>query len=170
MTDDALTTAPLAHPGEVIRLRRGSDAENMAALPRTKKRLKARTPDPSDEDEPPPRPRRRTTARKVAPETEPESSAPRLTASPEPDAPPKPARPARSKRPSRAQLDKAEAALADADAKHRETVDALRARERELQRERRGLERKHDADTKRLESHIAKARDAYSEALRAWRG
>jgi hypothetical protein len=76
----------------------------------------------------------------------------------------------RSKRPSRARLDKAVAALADADAKHRETVDALRARERELQHERRDLERKHDTDTNRLEGQITKARDAYSEALRAWRG
>jgi hypothetical protein len=35
--DAKLTRAPLAKPGEVIKLRRGTDEENIAALPRTKR-------------------------------------------------------------------------------------------------------------------------------------
>ena len=35
VTDEALTRAPLEHPGEVIKVLRGSDAEQLAALERT---------------------------------------------------------------------------------------------------------------------------------------
>jgi hypothetical protein len=35
VTDEALTKAPLAHPGEVIKVLRGNDAEQLAALERT---------------------------------------------------------------------------------------------------------------------------------------
>jgi vacuolar-type H+-ATPase subunit I/STV1 len=35
VTDEALTKAPLEHPGEVIKVLRGSDAEQLAALERT---------------------------------------------------------------------------------------------------------------------------------------
>lgn len=172
VTDERLTAMPLDRPGEIIRLRRGSDAENMAALPEIEKRTRPRPPDPvDDDDKPPPRSRRRTTAREVAVERDAESPAPRrMAARPEPEPTSTPARRAKAKRPSRARLDKAEAALADAEVKHRATVDGLRAQERELQRKRRDLEQKHDAETKRLEGRIAKARDEYSEALRAWRG
>jgi hypothetical protein len=39
--DAKLAKAPLAKPGEVIKLRRGTDAENIAALPKTKRTPKA---------------------------------------------------------------------------------------------------------------------------------
>lgn len=169
VTDAALTADPLAHPGEVIRVRRGSAAENVAALPKAAKRPAKRASAPIDDDEgPPPRPRGRPAARsekedEAAPRTKPRRS-PTL---PGPSAP---ARKARGKRPSRARLERAEAALADAETKHREIVAALRERERAVQRERRDLETKHEAEIGRLEGRIAKERDAYSEALRAWRG
>lgn len=172
VTDETLTAEPLEKPGEIIRLRRGSDAENMAALPKAARRVKTRAPDPIDDDDgPPPRPRRKTAPGKAAAEAAPERPEPRPRATRAPsDAPAKPAREAKAKRPSRARLDKAEAALGEAEEKHRAIVDALRTQERELQRKRRDLEQEHEQNVARLEARIATARDAYSEALRAWRG
>ena len=53
VTDAALTKAPLDHPGEVIKVLRGSDAEQVAALERTasSKRAKRQTR-PAPEAEP----------------------------------------------------------------------------------------------------------------------
>jgi hypothetical protein len=172
VTDAALTAAPLEHPGEVIRLRRGSDAENMAALPKAAKRSNVTRSDPVlDDDIPSPRSRRHATDRKVAAETEGEQAKPRRSAArPRPAPPAQPPRPARSRRPARARLDKAEAALAEAEARHRETIETLRREEQALAARRRELERRHEAEVKRLEDRIAKARDEYSESLRAWRG
>ena len=172
VTDETLSATPLEHPGEIIRLRRGSDAQNIAALSKAAKRSATRKTAPIHEnDTPSPRPRRRATARKDAAATEAGQPAPRRSlARSQAGAPAELPRQARSKRPSRARLDKAEAALAEADTKHRSTIEALRAQEQELQRQRRDLEQRHDTETKRLEDRITKAYDAYSESLRAWRG
>ena len=43
VTDEALTKGPLEHPGEVIKVMRGSDAEKLAALDRTASPRKTQT-------------------------------------------------------------------------------------------------------------------------------
>jgi hypothetical protein len=53
VTDQALTKAPLDHPGEVIKVLRGSDAEQLAALERTTSSERAkRQTRPAPEAEP----------------------------------------------------------------------------------------------------------------------
>jgi hypothetical protein len=47
VTDPALTTAPLADPGKVVKVRRGSSAENMAALAETRPRRRASSSKPA---------------------------------------------------------------------------------------------------------------------------
>ncbi|HMI20649.1 MAG TPA: hypothetical protein VK533_14015 [Sphingomonas sp.] len=128
VTDAKLTKAPLADPGKVIKVLRGTEAEQFAALEMAA-------------------PRRPPAKRAAA------------------DPPPKPA-----PRPSRAALDRADKALAAAEARHDKALAALAKREAELREQRRALERKRDTEIAALEDHRDREKDAYDEALSDWRG
>ena len=183
VTDDSLTREPLERPGEVIRRRRGTDAENLAALPKAKRPVARRTALP-DEDEGPP-PRRRQSARTAAvpsrrraspaAETEPEKPAERPSrrdnarVSDAARAPKKPAPRRRTARPSRAKLEEAEAALERSERDHTGAIDAIRQEERALQEKRRDLQRKHEAEVETLEETIDRERRRYGEGLAKWR-
>ncbi|MDP1026778.1 hypothetical protein Q5H91_06115 [Sphingomonas sp. KR1UV-12] len=59
VTDPALTEAPLAEPGKVVRRSRGTAEEQIAALPKTKARRRtAEKAEPSPAPAPPPKPDR----------------------------------------------------------------------------------------------------------------
>jgi hypothetical protein len=129
VTDAKLIRAPLADPGKVIKVLRGTEAEQFAAL------------------------------EKAAPHG---ARAKRAAAS-EPPSKPAP-------RPSRAALDRADKALAAAEARHHKALAALSKREAELREQRRALERKHDAEIAACEEVRDRAKDAYDAALGDWRG
>ncbi len=126
--DPKLTKAPLAEPGTVIKVLRGTEAEQFAAL---------------------------------------EKSAPRRAGGEKPAAPP-PSKP--RPRPSRIALDRAEQALAAAQARHDKALDALAKREAALREERHALARKWDEELQALEQARERAKDAYDEAMQDWRG
>jgi len=129
VTDAALTHEPLAHPGEVIRRSRGTEAEQLAALP-------------------PDRPA-------------PARAAPGKSAKPK--AKPKP-------RPSREKLDAAEAALEEAEARHRREAADAKARVEAAQRAARDLARDQADEKRRLDEQRDAARRRYDAALVRWRG
>jgi len=141
--DPELMREPLAQPGKVVRRLRGTAAEQFAALPK----------------DPPRRPA------KAAPEHPPTKGAERRQPERQPKRPPAP-----KPRPSRAALDRAEKALADADSRHRSERDALARREAELNRERRHLEKKQEAEQSKLAGKIDAERGKYERAMQTWRG
>ena len=128
VTDARLTKAPLADPGKVIKVLRGTAAEQFAALEQSA-------------------PRRARAKRAAA------------------DPPPRP-----KPRPSRAALDRADKALAAAEARHDKALAALARTEAALRDERRALERKRDTEIAALEEGRDRAKDTYDAALRDWRG
>lgn len=84
--------------------------------------------------------------------------------------PDRPARKAKPKpRPDRSPLDRAEAELAEAEARHRDARAALERRQAELDRERRKLETEQARERRALQSRLDKVRDKYERAMRAWR-
>jgi len=143
VTDPALTKAPLASPGTVVRRSRGSAGDHFAALPKRQ----ARAP-------------RKAAAASDAP------SAPART--PARAAKPKPA-PRPSPRPSRAKLDAAEAALDAADRRHRDELAALRRREEALARERRAIEARQARELDTLTARRARQKERYDAAIARWR-
>jgi hypothetical protein len=147
VTDADLVREPLAHPGEVIRRRRGSDDDHFAELDRQAPKPHRRPAKPAAERKP------------VRP------------AKAEPRNPPKPPNPKpRRPAPSRAALEAAEAALERRRVEQKEAIAALRQRERSLQEQRRALESEQEREIARLDAAIAKARGRYAEALAKWRG
>lgn len=135
----------LAHPGSVIRLPRGTMAEHIAALPKTKASPRARPkPDIEEED-----------ARRVR-------NAGRSAKAKAPAPKPKP-------RPDRAPVDRAEAALADAEMRHDDERAALAKRQAELDRALRKLETAQAREREGLKHRLEAVRDAYERAMRAWR-
>jgi hypothetical protein len=72
-------------------------------------------------------------------------------------------------RPSRDPLDKAEAALEDAAARHKAMLKELADREAALARERKALEAKLDTEMQRLKAARDKAEQSYRDAMRKWR-
>ena len=133
VTDAALTEAPLATPGEVVKVSRGGRAEQLAALPEGKPKTAERK------------------SAKVA-----------KVAQTEPKPKPKP-------KPSRADLDAAEQALAEAEARHEDERAALAEEEAALERRKREMKRAQDAEVARLERAREAADGEYREALAAWR-
>lgn len=140
VTDPALTEAPLASPGTVVRRSRGTAAEQLAALP------------PARADP------------KVATRTSSEDPAPPHAAADRPKPRPKP-----GPKPSRADLDAAEAALAAAQEARRAALDTLANREAALARERRDTERAQQDQVRAAESARDESRRAYDTAMRRWR-
>ncbi|MBO9670241.1 MAG: hypothetical protein J7485_06980 [Sphingobium sp.] len=152
VTDGQLTKAPLADPGKVIRLPRGTEAQHLQALGRAQpaprrrtasaKEPKARTATPAAETletRPPPKPARKAAA-------------------------PKPARP----RPSRAALDAAERAIREAEARHEAELKDLAERKRALEQEQRALRTRQAEETDRLAAALKKAGAQFREKLTRW--
>lgn len=150
VTDPALMTEPLAHPGEVIKRSRGTTAEQIAALPDASVReVKAEA-----EDDPPAK-----TAKTKRGGGRPSSAR---------NAEPKPPRPSKPK-PSRDALAAAEQALADLEDAYRDADASLVERQRALDRERRDLDETHDRDSKERCEARAEERDRYDRAMARWR-
>jgi len=143
VTDPALTKAPLASPGTVVRRSRGSPGDHFAALPsaKTKAKAKARASPTSDA---------------------PADAAPTRAKPPPPTPRPSP-------RPSRAKLDAAEAALDAADRRHRDELAALRRREEALARERRAIEARQARERDTLTERRAREKERYDAAIARWR-
>lgn len=72
--------------------------------------------------------------------------------------------------PSRSEIDEAERALADAEARHCAQADELARKEAQLQRDRRNMEKAHAAETARLRRSLDRVGAAYEKAVRKWRG
>ncbi|MDB5683061.1 MAG: hypothetical protein JWM75_759 [Sphingomonas bacterium] len=140
VTDPALTAAPLATPGVIVKRLRGTAAEQIAALP-------------------PDRPRRA----KAAPVADEVVDTPEKPAAAK--RPPK-----RPPRPARTMLDAAEEAVAAARARQAEERRALAEREAALARERRALDKEQAEEMARLKRARDTAEADFDTALRAWQG
>ena len=136
--DAAMLAQASGRPGEVIRKLRGSAAEHVEAL--------GKTPRPGGKAAPgKPGAGRAGGARAARPA-------------------PKP----RAAKPSRAALDKAERALARAEAAHRDELETLRAEQDALDARRRALERRFDERRAGLAQSLDEARRAYRSKLADW--
>ncbi len=142
VTDPKLTREPLARPGEVVRVLRGSAEEQVRALGATKAKGRP-SPQPSPA---------RGRGRKGGPTPGPSRSR------------------KRGARPSSAAVEKAQAALERAEARHRLAIDKLKAEERKLERRRRELEAKQSGEHDRLARAVDKARERYRAAIAEWDG
>ena len=131
VTDPKLTKAPLARPGEVVRVPRGSEGEHFKALGRTKR---ANRPSPR------PSPASGRGGRK------------------------------KGRRPSSAAVERAEAVLAKAEARHREALEKLRAEAAALDKRRREAERKQREERQKLTSELDEAREKFRSAMEEWAG
>lgn len=128
VTDVRLTAAPLARPGEVIKVSRGSAAEQLAEAGKAA-----------------PKPR----AKKAAVKGKPEPTKPK---------------------PSRDKLAKAEAALADAEERHRAEDRALADEQKALDRRKREAVAAQKRERAELERAMEDERETYDAALERWRG
>ena len=72
-------------------------------------------------------------------------------------------------KPSRDELDAAEEALEKADKKQRKELRKIDDKMQALERERRELQRRHEADRDKLTDKRDRARSAYDQAMREWR-
>ena len=128
LVEDAQLAKPaLDRPGEVIRVLRGSSAEQLkAAGAAQRKRKSAAAGKPSS------RPRER------------------------------------GKKPSRTVVDRAEKALARAEASHDEAVAELRAQEEAVREKRRDLEQMQRAEMRKLAQAVERARDEHEAAMAKW--
>ncbi len=141
VTDPALTAEPLAHPGEVIKRSRGTNAEQIAALPVDVERVAETESGEAD-----------ATPRKTKAPAKP----PVKVAKPRP-------------KPSRDALEAAERAAADADDKHRDAEAEIAARQATLDRELRKLSEAHRREQKKLAATLADERERYDRAMKRWR-
>jgi hypothetical protein len=146
VTDPALAAEPLASPGEVVKRLRGTAAEQLAALPPNKSAASRKQEAGAaiaalrtKEARPAPRGRQAKPARKVVP------------------------------RPSRAALERAEAALAQAQDERDDVLARLREQEAALAKERARLEKTHSAELGKLKAKRDKAAAAYEQAMERWR-
>ena len=145
--DPALTAEPLANPGKVIRMLRGTADEQLAAA-KVPDRPMERASETVDEA-PSPKSRSRN--------TRPEPGRRQPVKKPKPP------------RPDRHALDAAEKAIEDARAKHDAEDDDWRRRRDELERERRRLDREQGDERERLARAVEQTRDSYDRAVRLWR-
>ena len=127
ITDPKLTKAPLARPGEVVRVPRGSEGEHFKALAGGEK-VKKEGPSPR----------------------------------------PSPARRRGEKRPSSGAVERAEAALAKAEARHRDALERLRAEAAAIDKRRREVERKYRGERERLSKALDEAREKHRAAMEEW--
>jgi hypothetical protein len=156
VTEGDLAKAPLAHPGEVIRLLRGTEAQHIKALgqrsPTPRVRKGGQLGAEPDTREPPARANapKAASADEPAPETK------------------KHRRPRTRPRPSRAALDKAEAAIRDAEARHAAELKALAERKRALEQEQRDMRIRQAGEMARLDAGLQKASAAFRNRLESW--
>lgn len=147
VTDPALTKAPLASPGEVIRLPRGTVDEHLRAAGRGRARqgtARAGRAAAGAKDRPAPEPG-------AAPEE-------------------RPGRPTKPKpRPSRSRVDRAEAEIRSFEAKAAGERAELDRREAELLKQRKALNARHSREAERLDARLERARDSYEAAMERWR-
>jgi hypothetical protein len=73
-------------------------------------------------------------------------------------------------RPDRAPLDRAEAALADAEQRYARAHQAIIDEEKRLAQRRRALEKEQDTEVEKLKRELEQANAAYRDALDRWRG
>ncbi len=147
--DPELTREPLEKPGTVIRRLRGTAAEQLAALPADLPRRTAPAlRNEGDDEDAVPRRRKASPAAETAPKQKPK---------------PVP-------RPDCAALDKAREAMEEIEGRHRRERGALAAREAELAKERRAIEKAHDVEIASAQKEIDRAEAAYERAMRKWRG
>jgi chromosome segregation ATPase len=73
-------------------------------------------------------------------------------------------------KPSRDELDAAEQALENAGKKQRKALAKFDEQIRQLERERRDLQRKQERDRDRLAQEVERARSAYQNAMQEWGG
>ena len=141
VTDPRLTKAPLERPGEVIRVLRGSEAEQIRALGKVPAKAKRRVEDDEGDegDRPSPSPSHLREGRKRRPP-----------------------------RPSRAGVEKAEQALEAAEKKQRAAVERVKAQMAKLEAKRRELDAKHRLERERLQEEVERARDDYAAAMAKW--
>jgi hypothetical protein len=133
--DPDLTREPLSKPGQVIRLKRGTDAEHFAALPK------------------------RSTAPAVRTyEVEAPSNVRQI------NSPAKRRRP----RPSRTAVERAETAIAQAEAVHRTVLQALEEKERALKEERKRLVSDHERTARKLTAARDTALSRYRQQIEKW--
>ena len=142
VTEPALMKAPLARPGEVVRVLRGSADEQIAAL--------AKESGPGRKSGPTPGPSREREGGKKRPSAKREGGK------------------KRAPRPSRQAVDKAEAALAKAAERHRTALDKLRAAEAALQARRRETEQEQRDEREALSAAVDEARERYRAAMAEW--
>jgi hypothetical protein len=140
--DPDLMRAPLAEPGVVIRRSRGGLAEQLAALPADQPKGKRPAAEPE-------------------PSSRPTAKAAKIKGRPRPKPKPKP---------DRAPLDRAEEALSAAERHHADERAALDAREAELRRDRRALEKHQSGELTKLRGKRDEVRAAYDRAMKDWRG
>lgn len=76
----------------------------------------------------------------------------------------------RGRRPSPAAVDRAEAAIARSEERHRAALDTLKSQAEAIDRRRRELERKRRAERETLEAALEAARDKYRSAMEDWAG
>jgi len=154
VTDERLTEAPLADPGKVIRLPRGTEALHLQALGRAQPAPRWRAASAKQ-----PKPRTKTPAA--------ETQKARVSSEPaRRPAAPKRARP----RPSRAALDKAEQAVREAEERHEAERRSLAERKRALEQEQRDLRKRQADETDRLTAALKKAGAQFRERLTRWAG
>jgi septal ring factor EnvC (AmiA/AmiB activator) len=139
VTDAALTAAPLAAPGEVIKRSRGSLADHLDAAGRARPRPNAKG---KAKDKP------------VEEQT--------------PTAPPKRARPPKP-RPTREKVDEAEAAVAALEAGAAAQRAELDRREAKLLEERKALNERQRRERTKAETRLERERTRYDEAMERWR-
>ncbi|MBT2186775.1 hypothetical protein [Sphingobium nicotianae] len=139
--DDAdLTREPLSKPGQVIRVRRGTDAQHFKALPE----------------------RRANPARSGKKTEQPQAGAPtnrRQSAR---------AEKARRSRPSRAAVDRAERAIAKIETSYRQALQAFAEKERALKDERKRLASDHDRALQKLTTARDAALAHYHRRVEEW--
>jgi hypothetical protein len=139
VTDEALIAEPLASPGVVIKRKRGSLSEQLAALGQA-------APDT----------RRKGTAADDAEAAGDARKRAKAAARPKP-------------RPSRSALDDAEQALGAFEAQAKLDLAEIRAREAALAKERQALEATHSAQRARLIRAAQSQRSRYDAVLEKWR-
>lgn len=144
VTDPALIEEPLRHPGEVIRVARGTQADHLKTL----------GPAPA-----PRSPRRRSNP--------PAETSPARRAHAKPGAAPKPA--ARTKpMPSRKALDDAEAAIVAAEADLNAKAKDIRREEEALKQQRRDLEADFEVTMGKLRARRDAARADFQRRIASW--
>ncbi|MBB4857903.1 type IV secretory pathway VirB10-like protein [Novosphingobium chloroacetimidivorans] len=138
VTDAELGAEALEKPGDVVYRTRGGLKEQVAALGKLPARKAAKAAT-------------KPVSAKAAP----------ATAAPEPAKPPIP-------RPSRAEVEEAEAAIAQHEREQAEAEHAMQERERALAAERDAMESRLSRERKQLQGKLEAARAAYREALDRW--